>query len=225
MTNRYSFILLLSLLLLAPSFTAVAQNGAEQPPPPPRVNQDAPVQMRGDRMQARPNAPTQMRARMLSGQDIPGLTEEQRQQISSIRLEARQGETDLENQIRELRARLRTATTGSSLDLGEAENIIDDIAGLEAELMKLQVNTRNDIRNQLTDEQKILFDTRSGNDSFRRQSERLQGRSRSPQMEYRSQGPRFRQMMPDGSPSARRGMMQPPPAPQPSQPPPVPQAP
>lgn len=159
---------------------------------------------------------------MLSGQEIPGLTEEQREKIQMLRLEARQGETDLENRIREMRAGLRTATTGSTVDMDEAESIIEDIAGLEAELMKLQVNTRNDIRNLLTDEQNIVFDTRAGNELFAGRRGRVSESPRGPQIEYRVQGPRFRLLRPDMSPSGRRGVMPPPP---PSQPPPPPQSP
>ncbi len=89
------------------------------------------------------------------------LTQEQRDQIEKIRTEQMKKALPLRNQIAEKKAKLRTPTTGDNIDQKAADKVLADIEGLKLEPAKQMVRTRLDIRNVLTDEQKIIFDAHS----------------------------------------------------------------
>ncbi|MFH5884134.1 Spy/CpxP family protein refolding chaperone [Halalkalibaculum sp. DA3122] len=92
---------------------------------------------------------------------IPDLTDEQHEQIRQIHLDAQQRGLEIRNQLNEHRARLRTLTTGSDIDLNAANEVIDEIGSLTTQLMKQRLETRMKVRNLLTDEQKVVFDAHS----------------------------------------------------------------
>lgn len=93
------------------------------------------------------------------------LSQEQQEQVSQIRLETRKAMTSLNNQLREKRAKLQTLTTGDDADFTAAEKTVDEITALQARKMKQRLQSRQQVRNLLTDEQKVKFDSRhrSGN--------------------------------------------------------------
>lgn len=91
---------------------------------------------------------------------IPNLTDEQREQIQQIHLEARKNGLEVRNQIIEKQAQLRTRTTGSDINSEEASQLIDEISGLRAQLMKQRLQAHIQVRELLTDEQKVVFDAR-----------------------------------------------------------------
>jgi len=101
-----------------------------------------------------------------------GLSEDQREQIKTLRLQTHELALGLENQLKEKKARLQTLSTGDQINAREAHSTIEQIAKLEGDLNKLRWDTRMEIRTLLTDEQKVIFD------SFHsRQNERgLEGR-------------------------------------------------
>ncbi|MDR8391520.1 Spy/CpxP family protein refolding chaperone [Aliifodinibius sp. S!AR15-10] len=91
---------------------------------------------------------------------LPDLTDEQREQIRDIRLKAQEESLDLRNQLNEKRARLRTLTTGGDeIDTEAANQVIEEVGALRTELMKQHLQTRMNIRELLTDEQKVVFDS------------------------------------------------------------------
>jgi len=89
---------------------------------------------------------------------IPGLTEEQNAQIKKLHLENEKANLPIENNINELEAKLKTATTGDNTSFDLASKLVDEITALRGKLMKNNLKTRLDIRKLLTDEQKIVFD-------------------------------------------------------------------
>lgn len=93
---------------------------------------------------------------------IPGLTDEQRDRIQSIRLEYARGNMDLQNQIFEKRAALRTATTQEVPDMDGANALLEEINALQLDLQKNRLQCRMAVRSELTDEQKIYFDQARG---------------------------------------------------------------
>ena len=90
------------------------------------------------------------------------LTQEQKDQIEKIRTAQMKKALPLRNQINEQKARLRTLTTGDNADTKAAAKVLAKIEDLKSDLTKQMVRTRLDIRNVLTDEQKIMFDARRG---------------------------------------------------------------
>ncbi len=92
--------------------------------------------------------------------NIPNLTEEQKEQIKALRLDMMKKALPIRNTIGEKRARLRTLQTQASVNMKEVNALIDEIAGLKARIAKMRAAKRQQIRNLLTDEQRIVFDSR-----------------------------------------------------------------
>lgn len=111
---------------------------------------------------------------------IPNLTDEQRNQIQQLHLEARQQNMELRNQLNEKRARLRTLTTGSSIDMDAADQIIDEMSTLRSNMMKRRLQTHTQVRGLLSDDQKAAFDSfgpfNRGNNRGMRSAGRRPGR-------------------------------------------------
>ncbi|MDX1637732.1 MAG: Spy/CpxP family protein refolding chaperone [Balneolaceae bacterium] len=97
--------------------------------------------------------------RMLRG--IPDLTDQQREQIRQVHLDARQQGLAFQNQINEKRARLRTLTTGDEIDMDAANAVVEELGALRTQLMKHRLQIRMQVRQLLTDEQRVVFDSRS----------------------------------------------------------------
>ncbi len=90
------------------------------------------------------------------------LTQEQKDRIEKIRIAQMKKALPVRNELGEYRAQLRTFTTGDKIDLKKAQKVLAKIEDLNTGLSKQRVRTQLDIRNVLTDEQKIMFDARSG---------------------------------------------------------------
>jgi len=90
------------------------------------------------------------------------LTQEQKDQIGKIRNAQMKKALPVLNQINEQKAKLRTLTTGDKIDTKGANKVLAKIEDLRSELAKQMVRTRLEIRNVLTDEQKVMFDARRG---------------------------------------------------------------
>ena len=90
------------------------------------------------------------------------LTQEQKDQLKKIRTAQMKKALPLRNQINEQKAKLRTLTTGDKIDTKGAEKVLAKIEELKSELARQMVRTRLEVRNVLTDEQKIMFDARRG---------------------------------------------------------------
>ncbi len=90
---------------------------------------------------------------------IPDLTDEQKTKIEDIKLQLQKDLLPVRNSIREKEAKLITLQTVDKPDISKINDMIDEIAVLKATARKLHVKSRLDIRNLLTDKQKIWFDT------------------------------------------------------------------
>ena len=99
------------------------------------------------------------------------LTEDQRTQMKSMRLKMQQEMLPIRNKIGENRAKLRTLSTVENADLKAINKVIDNNSQLTANLAKLGAANRQAVRNLLTEEQRIMFDSRD----FRRGDKRVQG--------------------------------------------------
>lgn len=116
-------------------------------------NFDRPGQGRG-MMQARDQnwEPGQRIAEFLD------LTDEQSEQIKTLRLAHMEQMLPIKNQIQEYRAQLQTLRTAKKADMKAINNLIDDMADLRAKQMKAREAHHQEVRSLLTDEQRIKFD-------------------------------------------------------------------
>jgi Spy/CpxP family protein refolding chaperone len=89
---------------------------------------------------------------------IPGLSEEQQEQIKTLRTEHMKAMQPLRNQLGEKKARLRTLTTADKVNMAEVNKVIDDIGKMQTQLMKRKEQRRQEIRKLLNDEQRVIFD-------------------------------------------------------------------
>ncbi|MFO8054464.1 MAG: Spy/CpxP family protein refolding chaperone [Bacteroidales bacterium] len=97
-----------------------------------------------------------------SCQNIPDLTEEQEEKILDLKTEHLKKRTEHRNQIQTKRAEMRSLTTGDNVDMPKAEALADEIASLKASMMKESLSHRNEIRELLTEKQKVYFDAKRG---------------------------------------------------------------
>ena len=92
---------------------------------------------------------------------IPDLTDEQKDKIKGLHIDHLKSLLPLENQLDEKRARLKSLTTVDNVNLEKIDGVIDDITSINNKIMKSRVRHGQDIRNILTEEQRIIFDSRA----------------------------------------------------------------
>ncbi len=92
--------------------------------------------------------------------NIPNITEEQRAKINELRTVHLKDATQHRNKMAELRARKRTLMSGERVDLKEIDKIIDEMSALQNAQMKSRAKHHQEIRNLLTEEQRVFFDAR-----------------------------------------------------------------
>ena len=93
------------------------------------------------------------------GPEIPGLTDQQKEQIKKLHLALEEKTLALRNQLGEKEARLRTLTTSKNVNSAEVEKLIDEIGQLRTQDFKAHVLNDLKIRELLTDEQRVQFDS------------------------------------------------------------------
>jgi Spy/CpxP family protein refolding chaperone len=91
---------------------------------------------------------------------IPDITEEQQEQIKELRTGHMKEMLPLRNQVQEKRAHLQTVSSGENVDMDEVNNAIEDISKLKMEMAKKRAAHRQQIRNVLTEDQRVFFDSK-----------------------------------------------------------------
>ena len=91
-------------------------------------------------------------------QHLPGLTDEQKEQIDQLRVSHLKKVKDLKNELNEKMARQRTLMTADKANLDEINMNIDGITGVKNKLMKENAAHHQAVRALLTEEQRLLFD-------------------------------------------------------------------
>ncbi len=87
------------------------------------------------------------------------LTDEQAEQVKEIRLNGQKEALPIRNAMREKRARLRTFRTAANYDATATEKVIEEIADLRAAQMLMRERHRQQVRELLTEEQRVIFDS------------------------------------------------------------------
>ncbi len=90
------------------------------------------------------------------------LNDEQKTQIEKIHLDMQKELLPTLNEIREKNAKLSTLISENESE-SKINQLIDEISKLQATVRKGRISTHFKVRELLTDEQKIKFDTFSGN--------------------------------------------------------------
>lgn len=88
------------------------------------------------------------------------LTPEQEQKINDIRVKHLKETTPLRNELREKQAHLRTLESADKPDMAAINKTIDEITSIKAKLMKAGAAHRAEVSQLLTDEQRVIFNTR-----------------------------------------------------------------
>jgi Spy/CpxP family protein refolding chaperone len=91
--------------------------------------------------------------------EIPGLTDDQKAKIKDIRTAAMKEMIPLKNELREKEAHLQSVSTGNNVDLNVINKGIDDIGAVKTTIAKKHAAERYNIRQLLTDDQKVFFDS------------------------------------------------------------------
>lgn len=100
-------------------------------------------------------------------------TEEQKESIKVLRLEAAKKVKPLKNELRELTAHQKTLTTAENADLKAINKNIDKMSDVKAELAKIQAAQHQQVRSLLSEEQLLKFDSMKS----RRDHNQMQNRS------------------------------------------------
>lgn len=145
----------LTALILTLSLSANAQQRANNSEKPRGDRQEQMKKMQADRQQ-----------RMMS---ILDLSAEQRDQVKEVRLNNQKGMLPFRNAMQEKNAKLRTLTTADNYDEEAVKELISEIADLRSAMLTMQIAHRQQIRELLTEEQRIKFDTFRQNSSMRHQ--------------------------------------------------------
>ena len=111
------------------------------------------------------------RGRNVAGQDkgmnqqgicqrIPDLTDEQVANIETLRVKHLKDMNVFRNNMNELRAKKHTLMSSDNSTMNEINSVIDQMTTLQNKMMKERAGHRQDVRNLLTDNQKVYFDSR-----------------------------------------------------------------
>jgi Spy/CpxP family protein refolding chaperone len=98
------------------------------------------------------------RDRMQQGMQALNLTDAQKESFKKNMMATQKQLQPLRNELGEAEARQRTLNSAEKPDFGAINKNIDKVAGIRAEMAKVQVKNHLDMRAQLTDEQRMKFD-------------------------------------------------------------------
>lgn len=93
---------------------------------------------------------------------IPNLTADQKAKIETLRVKHIKEVTPLRNELAEKRAHLKTLESVEKPDRDAINKTIDEISTLQGKIMKLGTSHRLDVASNLTDEQKVYFNSHRG---------------------------------------------------------------
>ncbi|MCK5823547.1 MAG: Spy/CpxP family protein refolding chaperone, partial [Bacteroidales bacterium] len=89
--------------------------------------------------------------------NIPNLTEEQETKIEKLRTAHMQEMINFKTQFAEKKAHKNTLMTAKTVDLKAVNKVVDEMSSMKAQTQKSNAKHHNDVRNLLTDEQKVFF--------------------------------------------------------------------
>ena len=93
---------------------------------------------------------------------LPNLTDEQRNKMQELRISHLKVVQPINNELKLKYAELRILTTAEKADQKAVDKKIDEIYSLKTKKAKMSQAHKQSIRALLTDEQRIIFDSRQG---------------------------------------------------------------
>ncbi len=90
--------------------------------------------------------------------NIPNLTADQQTKIDELRITHLKEMQNSRNQLAEKQARLQTLRTADKADMNTLNKTIDEIGVIRTSMQKNREEHLQDVRNLLTDDQKVYFD-------------------------------------------------------------------
>lgn len=88
------------------------------------------------------------------------LTEEQQDQMKDLRMDHQKNVMTVKNEMGVLAAEQKVLMSGDDQNLNDINKKIDEMQVLRTDLLKMSAKHRLEVRNLLTDEQKVLFDSK-----------------------------------------------------------------
>lgn len=89
---------------------------------------------------------------------IPDLTPEQQAKLKELHTANMKEMTTIKNQLVEKKAHLNTLRTSDNPNMSEIDKTIDEITALSGKMMKQRERMIQNIRKELTEEQRVYFD-------------------------------------------------------------------
>ena len=160
-TRKFMLTVAMIALFATATIGVNAQDAKPTPPPPPKYEKNVPPPPKMNRNMHR----SSMRNREMTRQkphwaDLPNLTETQKKSIKKEKLKNMKAMTQLKNEIREKHAHLVTLLSTDNLDMKDVNNTIDQLGTLNSKMLKQQVTYHRAVRDQLTPNQKVIYDSR-----------------------------------------------------------------
>ncbi len=93
-------------------------------------------------------------------QNIPSLTDAQKTSIEKLQLKQKKEMLQHSNKLRELQAKLNTQRTADNASITEINKTVDAITAVKNKQMKQREAHKQEIRNLLTADQRVMFDSR-----------------------------------------------------------------
>lgn len=100
-------------------------------------------------------------------------TEDQQKQMAELRLKHQKETLQLNNEINEKTAQLKTLQQLDKPNLRDINSKIDEISALQNKKMKSMAAHRNSVRSLLTDEQRIQFDMKMNRENRMNKGDRM----------------------------------------------------
>lgn len=93
-------------------------------------------------------------------QNMPNLTDAQKTSIQKLQITQQKEMLQHRNELRELQAKLNTQRSADNENMTEINKMVDEISAVKNTQMKQREAHKQEIRKLLTDDQKVMFDTR-----------------------------------------------------------------
>ena len=90
------------------------------------------------------------------------LSDEQKEQMKDLRVAFMADTKDEKNALNEKRAKLRTLTTVDKVNANAVNGLVDEMASIRATITKKRLANMQKVRSILTEEQRTMFDAKSG---------------------------------------------------------------
>lgn len=91
--------------------------------------------------------------------DFLDLSDDQQAKIEALRISHQKEMLPLRNTLNEMHAKMQTLATADKADMKAINALIDDMSVVKTKMAKINAAHRQDVRNILTDEQRIKFDS------------------------------------------------------------------